>query len=269
MIDLDAYCARIGYSGPRIPTIETLRALHALHPAAIAFENLDVLLDRGIDIGPAAVDAKLIGGGRGGYCYEHNGLFKRALTAMGFEVEGLAARVQWMSPPDMPPRPKTHMALRVIIDGTPWLADVGFGACVPTVPLRLDLAEPQPTAWETFRLIPAPGAVRVEAELGGRWEPLYTLSLHAVDDVDYELGNWYVSAHPTSHFRYTLIAARVTPEARSTLRNARLTVRRPDGTAVQQRLDAAGIERALAEDFGLAVEPEWRPILRQAATALE
>ena len=49
-IDLAAYCARIGYSGPRSPTIETLRALHALHPAAIPFENIDVLLGRPIDL---------------------------------------------------------------------------------------------------------------------------------------------------------------------------------------------------------------------------
>ncbi|MDZ4318640.1 MAG: arylamine N-acetyltransferase, partial [Phenylobacterium sp.] len=50
MIDLDAYFARIGYGGPRTPTLETLRALHLLHPAAIPFEAIDVLLDRGIDL---------------------------------------------------------------------------------------------------------------------------------------------------------------------------------------------------------------------------
>jgi len=60
MIDLDAYCARIGYAGPRTPTLRTLRALHVLHPAAIPFENIDVLLGRGIDLDPAAIDAKLI-----------------------------------------------------------------------------------------------------------------------------------------------------------------------------------------------------------------
>ena len=107
MIDLDAYFARIGYDGPRTPTLETLRALHLLHPAAIAFEAIDVLLDRGIDLDPAAVDAKLITAGRGGYCYEQNGLFKRVLTALGFEVEGLIARVQWGAPAETPPRPRT------------------------------------------------------------------------------------------------------------------------------------------------------------------
>src|SRR5690606_7025466 len=135
-LDLDAYCARIGYDGPREPTLATLRALHALHPAAIAFEALDVMLGRGIDLAPAAVEAKLVHQRRGGYCFEQNGLFQRVLAAMGFEVEALLARVLWRTPADAPPRPRTHMALRVMVEGEPWLADVGFGGCVMTAPLR-------------------------------------------------------------------------------------------------------------------------------------
>ncbi len=48
-IDLDAYCARIGYDGPRTPTLATLHAITAAHTRAIPFENLDVLLGRGVD----------------------------------------------------------------------------------------------------------------------------------------------------------------------------------------------------------------------------
>ncbi|OYW97878.1 MAG: arylamine N-acetyltransferase, partial [Caulobacter vibrioides] len=73
-VDLDAYFRRIGYDGPREPTLDVLRAIAFRHPDAIPFENLDVLLGRGISIVPSDVDAKLIGAGRGGYCYEQNGL---------------------------------------------------------------------------------------------------------------------------------------------------------------------------------------------------
>lgn len=90
-VDLNAYCARVGYDGPRTPTLETLRALNARHPASIPFEAIDVLLDRGIDLSPQAVDAKLIPGRRGGYCFEHNSLFRCVLETMGFHVQGLAA----------------------------------------------------------------------------------------------------------------------------------------------------------------------------------
>lgn len=264
-VDLEAYFARIGYNGPRAPTLEVLTALHALHPAAISFEAVDVLLDRGVDISPAAVDAKLIGARRGGYCYEHNGLFKRVLTALGFDVEGLAGRVVWMAPDDAPMRPRTHMALRVTIDDDPYLVDVGFGDCVLTQPLRFQLDEEQPTAHEVFRLSLVGEDVAVEVQLGGDWTPAYLLSLEAWQDVDYQLSNWWTSTHPTSHFRQNLIAARTTPQARHALLNGRLTTRTPDGHVEQQLLDAAGIERALSEVFLLPVEPAWAPVIERAA----
>src|SRR5262245_7642218 len=94
-IDLDAYCERIGYTGPRTPTLATLSAIHALHPRAIAFENLDPLLRRSVKLDAAALEAKLVEGGRGGWCFEQNGLFKLVLEALGFRVTGLGGRVLW------------------------------------------------------------------------------------------------------------------------------------------------------------------------------
>lgn len=267
VVDLDAYFRRIGYTGARTPTLDTLRALHALHPSAIPFENLEILLGRPIDLAPPAVDAKLIGRGRGGYCYEHNGLFKRVLTAIGFAVEGLAARVDWQMPADAPPRPRTHMALRVKIDGVEWLADVGFGGFVPTAPLRLDTESPQPDGHGSFRIVSAGGTTMVEAELPGGWMPLYALSLSPMADADYEPANWFVSTHPESHFRRTLIASRVTPEARWNLRDNRLTIRRPGQPAEERLLDAEQLEQALRDSIGLVVEPEWRPLIARAAAA--
>ncbi len=264
-VDVDAYCARIGYDGPQESTLATLRALQALHPAAIPFEAVDVLLDRGIDLSPAAVDAKLIGAGRGGYCFEHNGLFKRVLTAMGFHVEGLLARVRWMAPAGASPGPRTHMALRVTVDDVSWLVDVGFGACVPTAPLRMDITSPQPTQHETFRVIPFGHDIMVQARINERWQPMYQLSPEAQLEEDYEPANWYTSQHPSSHFRDTLMVARTTPTARFTLRQGKFTVRRPGGHVEQSHLDAAGIENVLRETFDLPVEPEWRAVIEGAA----
>lgn len=264
-VDLAAYRRRIGYAGPLEPTLETLRALQELHPAAITFEAIDVLLDRGIDISPAAVDAKLIGARRGGYCYEQNGLFKRVLQAIGFEVEGLIARVNWNAPADAPLRPPSHMALRVTIDGVPWLADVGFGSCVPTAPLRFDSHDSQPTQHETFRLVPAGGEIQLEAEIAGRWAPVYRLLPMPLLDADYELANWYTATHPGSHFRHRLIVTRTTPHARHVLAGARLTVRLASGEAERRLLDADGIEHELAARFLLPVEPDWRPVIERAA----
>jgi N-hydroxyarylamine O-acetyltransferase len=267
MIDLAAYFARIGYDGPRTPTLAVLRALHERHPAAIPFEAVDVLLGRGVDLAPAAVDAKLLGAGRGGYCFEQNGLFRRALEALGFTVEPLLARVLWMAPPGAARGPRTHMALRVRVDGEPWLADVGFGGRVLTEPLRFALDLRQPTRHDTFRLAPTPRGTRLEVELEGGWAPLYELSAEPQEEMDFVAANWFTATHPASRFRNSLVVARTTPEARYGLADARLTVRRPGQAATHEQLDAAGLERVLREVFGLAVQPDWRPALERAAAA--
>lgn len=266
-VDLDAYFARIGYDGPRTAELSTLQALHALHPAAIPFEAVDVLLERGVDLSPAAVDAKLITARRGGYCFEHNSLFARVLTALGFEVEGRIARVVWMAPPEAPLTGRTHMALQVTINGEPWWVDVGFGGCVLTQPLRLVLDEPQRTAHEPFRLRRVGRDLALDVKLGEDWTPTYIADADAPLWADYEAGNWWTSSHPTSLFRNHLLAARTTPEARFTLLNNRLTIRSVDGAVDQRELDAQGIGRILAETFGLPVEADWRPILEKAAQA--
>jgi N-hydroxyarylamine O-acetyltransferase len=267
VVDLDAYCARIGYDGPHTPTLQTLRALHELHPSAIAFEAVDVLLDRGVDLSPAAIDAKLIDGRRGGYCFEQNNLFKRALVAMGFEVESLIGRVTWQAPADAPPRPRTHMALRVEVDGRPWLADVGFGGCVASAPLDLETIEPQATRHGRYRIGRQGADILVETQLKDDWEVLYRLSPEPQLDVDYEPANWLTSTHPQSFFRQALMVARTTPDARYTLLNQRLTIRTPDGREERRMLDADGLAEVLTDIFGLPVEPDWRPVLETAAAA--
>jgi hypothetical protein len=141
---LPRYLARIGYAGPVAPTLKVLAALQAAHIATIPFEAIDALTGAGIDIGAAAVDAKLIGQRRGGYCFEQNSLFLRALIAIGFDAEGLLGRVRWMLPDEAPETPRTHMVVRVTIDGRPWLADVGFGAAVPPQPLAMDVGRQSP-----------------------------------------------------------------------------------------------------------------------------
>lgn len=268
-VDLGAYFDRIGYSGAAEPTLATLRALTELHPAAIPFEAIDVLLDRGIDISPAAVDAKLIGCRRGGYCYEQNGLFARVLRAIGFEVESLASHVRWMSEPGTPPPPLTHRVLRVTIDGVAWLADVGFGSCVPTAPLRMDITEPQPTRHETFRIVRIGPQWLLQALVEGSWKPVYSIAAEPWLEGQYEMANWYTSTHPSSHFRHRLIVTRTTVEARFILADGRLAIRRPDGTAEKRYLDADQIMEALESIFLLPVESEWRPIAERAAKAVE
>ncbi|ABF54082.1 arylamine N-acetyltransferase family protein [Sphingopyxis alaskensis] len=264
---LPRYLARIGYRGALVPTLDVLAALQAAHIAAIPFEAIDALTGAGVDIGAAAVEAKLIGQRRGGYCFEQNGLFLRALRVIGFDAEGLIGRVRWMLPDDAPPTPRSHMVLRVRIDGRAWLADVGFGAAVPPQPLAMDDETPQPTRHESYRIVRQGAEWQVAALVESEWRTLYRIEDAPPPTIDYEVGNWYTSAHPDSHFRHQLIAARTTAEARYGLRDNRLTTRLADGRIDRRYLTADEIERVLAEIFLLPVARHWRPAIERAATA--
>jgi N-hydroxyarylamine O-acetyltransferase len=265
VINLERYYSRIGYTGSSDATLETLAGLVEHHISAIPFENIDVLLARPIDISPAAIEAKLVERRRGGYCFEHSRLFERVLTALGFHVENLAARVLWRSHENDPPLPQTHMALRVTIDGEPWLVDVGFGGSVPVAPLRLNHTELQPTRHETFRMVPNGNTVIVELQAGDIWRALYEVSKAPLLDVDYEPLNWFTSTHPKSLFKAHLMVARATRDARFSLMDGRLTIRHRDGSHEQRGLHVDELEAALADIFGLTVEPAWRPLLERLA----
>lgn len=257
-VDLDAYFARIGYEGPREATLEVLQTLHALHPANIPFEAIDVFNDKPINISPERVDQKLIHGGRGGYCFEQNGLFRRVLRSLGFEVEGLAGRVLWGYDPNGAPRPRCHMANRVTINGEAWLADVGLGGCVPTAPLLLDVSTPQVTPHDTYRVTKGEHSYLTELERDGEWRAVHEVDIAPVSDIDYEVMNWYASDHPESGFCKTLMVARSAPFARFTLLNNRLTIRLVTGEEEQHTLSVGDIPQTLKDIFGIEPDPAWR-----------
>lgn len=234
-IDLPAYLSRISHPGDAAPTLDTLRALHRRHPEAIPFENLNPLLGRPVRLDPESLEAKLVRQGRGGYCYEHNLLFRHALDALGFRVTGLAARVLWNVPEGVV-TPRTHMLLRVDLDGETWLADVGFGAVTLTAPLRLEPDTVQQTPHEPYRLLRTGDEYVVQTRLAGDWKPLYRFDLQPQHANDYEVANWFVSTHPRSIFTTGLMAARPDEDRRHTLRNNELTTYTPTAAPTRRTL---------------------------------
>ena len=252
-LDLDGYFARIGYDGPRRADLDVLNALHRLHPAAIPFENLDSLLGRTPRLDLASIQAKLVAGGRGGYCFEQNGLFKAVLEVLGFTVTPLMARVLWSLPADAPPLPLTHMILKVDLADGAYLADVGFGGLVMSAPLRLEPGLVQQTAHEPYRLMAEPDGHRLEAQLDADdWRPLYRFTLQPHVPADYVMANWYTATYPASIFTFLLMAARAGPEGRVALADNRLTLR-PHGQAAQvtELADVAALAGALKTHFGI------------------
>jgi N-hydroxyarylamine O-acetyltransferase len=247
--DLDAYLDRIAYRGPRTATLDTLEALHALHPASIPFENLNPLLGWPVALDIDSLQAKMVAGGRGGWCFEQNTLFRNALEALGFSVSSLAARVLWNAPGPIGPR--SHMLLRVDLNGLAYLADVGFGGNVLTSPLRLEPEMTQSTCHEPHRLMPLENGLRLEVSVRGEWSPLYRFTLEPQFPADYDVSNWYLCHHPSSFFRYMLLGARAKPGERYALRNNSLSIHRGDQTEKQDFTNAGGLRTCLENHLGI------------------
>jgi len=255
--DLDAYFARIGYAGPRAPTLDLLNALVLAHVQTIPFEALDVLLGKGIDLDPAAIERKLVHGGRGGYCFEHNTYLLHVLAALGFAVTPLSARVRVQRARDFTP-PRTHVFVKVELDGRPWLADVGVGALSPTAALRLDVDDEQATPHEPRRMLREgpwaglPQRVFHQVRFADGWHDICEFTFEEMPEIDREVGNWFTSAHPRSHFRDRLIVARATAAGRTTLLNRELSFRDRTGHARTHTLTSPDeLLAVLAEHFDL------------------
>jgi len=269
-VNLGAYFDRVGYAGPGQASLDTLRALHALHPAAIPFENLDPLLGRRVRLDLDSVQRKLLVSGRGGYCYEQNGLFAAVLTALGFRLTTLAARVVYgrLNPANAR---RSHMLLKVDTSEGIYLADVGFGGQSPSAPLLLDTTIEQPTPHGLYRISRQGEGFELTARMDDEWHGLYRFTLEEQSPEDHEMANWYVSTHPDSEFRTLLFVARHPPGKRLTLLGNQFTIHEIDGATKTRLLgDAEEIANVLEQDFQIHLpEPrdELLPVLARAAIA--
>lgn len=254
LLDLDAYLARVGFDGALEPTGATLASLHRAHVAAVPFENLDVVLRRGIQVDLGSVQAKLVAARRGGYCYEHGVLFAAVLERVGYQVDRLLARIGYH--PDFP-RPRTHMALHVTGRDGQWLADVGFGAGL-LEPLPWDCnGQPHRQGEWTYQITsPAAGTWVTRQASSDGWLDMYTLTLEPQHASDVEMANYFTSTHPRSPFTGHAIVMRKTADVQHRLRDRELTTVRPDGSSTERVLTDAEITSALREMFHLPLTGE-------------
>src|SRR2546427_8621834 len=128
LVNTKAYLERINYPlnyrRSLAPDAETLRALQVAHLLAVPFENLSIHAGQPIILEDDALFTKIVENGRGGFCYEANGLFAALLRALGFNVAMLSAEVA-NAEGEFGPN-FDHMALMVMLEQR-WLVDVGFG----------------------------------------------------------------------------------------------------------------------------------------------
>ncbi|HET8612551.1 MAG TPA: arylamine N-acetyltransferase [Sphingomonas sp.] len=241
---LAAYLDRIGLAAAPAADAAGLARVHQAHRRAIPFENLDIPLGRGVSLDPDRLFAKLVTARRGGYCFEQNGLFLRALRALGFTARPLLGRVWMGSGGEAPPR--THTLNLVSLPDGDWIADAGFGGS-DAPPMRLmeqEVATPDGVRHRLAR----------DAEHG--WmltrdgEPQYSFTEERVWPSDLALSNHWTSTVPGGRFVTMRIASILAPEGLIALTGTRLST--PEGAI--EIADPATYRETLASRFGIALD---------------
>lgn len=260
MNPLADYLRRIGFEGEARPDLGTLKRIHRLHHLAIPYENLDVQLGQPVTTDPAAAFDKIVGRGRGGWCYEMNGLLGWALAEIGFEVTRMAGGVVRQLRGDE--MVGNHLVLRVETDEGPWMADVGFG----DGPI-----DPYPIAEGSFRN--GLFDFRLERPEDGWWRlhnhpaggaPSFDFRMEPADEAGLAAKCEWLQTAPESNFVLNAVVQRHREDALLMLRGR--TLRTATAAGLEDRMvgSADDYVALLREAFGLDL-PEaaglWPAIL--------
>jgi N-hydroxyarylamine O-acetyltransferase len=123
--------------------------------------------------------------------------------------------------------PRTHLFLKVTIDGRDWLADFGVGSKSLTAPIRFVLDVEQETPHDIRRLVHENGRFYHQAWQGDSWFDAYEFTGEPMPFVDQHTGNWLVSTLPGSFFRTNTLSTIARPDGvRAVYHNGDFTVRR-------------------------------------------
>jgi N-hydroxyarylamine O-acetyltransferase len=263
-MNLDAYLQRIGLAGPLSPTLKTLQAVHRAQALTVPYEAVDVFAGHTVSADLAAIQDKIIRRGRGGWCYEQNGLLIWALATIGFDVRRAVAGAYHGSPG--PEIMGNHVVGLVTLQDTTWLCDLGLGDA---------LRGPIPLIEGEHR--DGPLLFRLERLQDGRWrfwnhaagDPSnFDLDPSPADETLIQRKHDALLADPNCSFRLNFQAMRMA-ETSSTVIYGRV-LRRTSPTRTDKRLieGVMEMEALLETEFNLkniAVSPLWHRILARHA----
>lgn len=249
MAELQRYLARIGFNDKPNADLSTLYEIVRLHTATFPFEALDVQLGKPPGLDPGAHFAKLVDGGRGGWCYEQNGLLQQMLRSIGFRVTrysgAMMRQVHGRESHGM------HLALGVDLDRR-HLVDVGFGGSL-TQPLPLEDGEWRdgPFVISLARL--PDGWWRFTEQLGDADPLSFDFRDEPADEAELADRCTWLGTDPASNFMLALVARRRVGASHRTLLGRVLTEIGPGGTTRRELTDAADLVATLRDRFDLDV----------------
>jgi N-hydroxyarylamine O-acetyltransferase len=253
---IDEYCDRINVSQSGKPTLDRFADLQQAQIYTVPFENLDIQLGRGLDLTPNHVDDKVIRSRRGGYCFELNGLFLRALDSAGYEARRALGRVHGSDEPSG----RCHQVSLVKLGGRYWLADVVFGGHCPREPIPLEFDTIHDHGGVFYRLLDHELGYLLQKRTDEDWQNLYSFDLSPVVSNDIAVANYLTSTNPETHFTRNRIAVLAHPEGETRLVNYRCTAPR-GGKLKKERLpDSEQYLEELKQRFGINLNTTYNQL---------
>ncbi len=237
------------------PTLELLTQIVRRQVAAFPFSSIGVRLNDPLPLEPEQLFDRIVVRGRGGYCFEHNGLLFAVLSELGYDATVRLARV--INNGDHLPG-LTHRIAHVRIGDMTYVVDAGFGPAGPTTPVAMPMPGAGTTApWldgRTHRVIERrPGEFHLQHRHDDGPFSLYWFDLGTYGQADCELGHFYSHRHPHAVFVNNLVVSRILDTEIRSLRNRSYRVLRADVPVDTVIADADHLCSVLRDDFGLSV----------------
>jgi N-hydroxyarylamine O-acetyltransferase len=263
-MNLDHYLTRIGFTGNPRPDRATLTALMQAQLQAVPFENIDQQLGIPVPTGVESAYTKVVENHRGGWCFELNGLFRWALTEIGFEVQTLAAHVGDNG--GARTAPADHMCLRVEC-GEPLLVDTGFGgSMIEPIPLFGANAHQPPYTLSVTE--EDDGWFRFSEQLADADPTSFDYKPTPIGDTYFDEISKSLQTDETSSFRRMLKTQCRTPGRHVILRGCVKKTIGPQGTSEQVLSSGRALVDCLRDDFDLDV-PDIASVWTTIATRHE
>jgi N-hydroxyarylamine O-acetyltransferase len=215
-MEVKKYLERINYGDRTEATVAVLNILQKKHLLSVPFENLDIHYNNPIKLNRPDIYNKVVGGRRGGFCYELNGIFYELLNSIGFDVKMVSARVFNQKHETFSPE-FDHLAIITKIDSINYLTDVGFGEFAFT-PLKIELSTILHDERGVFRIEKYDEEYyQVSKQADESWIPEYMFTLKARDLNEFRQRCHYNQTSPSSHFTQNKFCSLATEKGRVTV----------------------------------------------------
>ncbi len=250
----EKFLERIGLSPNTKPTLslDFLKTVQYHAVTRIPYENIDILAPKPHDLDPAALYEKIVLRGRGGYCFELNGILSWFLQAVGFTVHEHFAR--FLRNESQIPMCR-HRILAVECEGERWFCDIGIGQSAPRYPVKIVEGLPSTQFGETYKFEKDADLGWVLYDLyGGEWRPFISFTEEKKYAVDFIQPSFYCEVHPDSPFNKMPILSLKTADGRKTINGRAYKVFAGDAVIYkEENISDARLETLIKEEFHLSV----------------